>query len=1380
MSCIKHTMSAEKYFSPDMYEGGLHKTENEPMNIDDIVESVIRELGERKNLPSKEYLRMRISEKAKASGFETDEDTLLNIEKEVVFRFHKEKFQEMADIIALDVRNERKFALNTNYFNLQRRTDISRFLQRYIKDKDDKLDWDFIVKHLDALLAESEDKRVQDTHLEDYLELQPKSSWTKDRCIDELAEYMQTFEVKHKDTKKTFFSHLIEENSKLRDALKTYFPENDKKKSIHWPAVKELFMERYPNLSELYERIDPKMRVERFTEIKRLASINRETALTTVAQDILRVLEELQPEKWGSSIINEPGLKYIAKIIYGQALDSKKERITWNMLVSRLPQKWRDRYNPTIPMSQWVESKKWREGPEEQKAVDDILKKVEDIQIDGRQFEDLRSKDVLMQFGYDAVRRYHDTYHQLVMEAKSGNRVAMNTLNDLLSKNYDVKLFHGKDIPQKSIDEMKISAVKNYKGEQFMKRDKRVVTFIEYYRSRASYLKFEKRWETTKKITSLDDKMKDFESYAADTTELELSWIDTYKRSAHAFFAGGNLKELKEVSAGERVNLLALAAQDLSATPEEIASYFTEFPEDAGLVSRIYIEYGGKPHTRYEALFGASYPYFREKLPKRFRVSDPHYQILSEKRNMASGMVLRGYEKNALNALPQSLKDRALQMLEKDSSFLFVKEDQNYETFLDDEKFNFCKALLGESQYRLLHDEVYRRHTSEENALAFERMKDFGNEKNASYHSMLYGYGKKYGMYDRTDSEKMWDTGKFSVQRDLATFQAMIETLETIEELKVPQQQKVDAILDFWLKNQNPVFLQTVMNILNQDGQYAFQRLQELGKISFTDQKAMFVLMHRLELGEGKMTPQGVEYLGVTYDLGEYGSEARSVKRISADGKLGIFDSDAELIGYFEVKHEDIPSTGKVVKPLIKKLHVEDIFALPKKDDRTQQKFVGVFQRRYKKISERDIWKKSEVKFENLNFLEKSQFIGRIVAMEEEVKDAIMNKDRHAEDAAREKMEAFEKFTGRFGERGVRVFFALEADAGLEQKILALSSAIDEKICDKIFLQFEMLGRYAAMSATELGKRFYKGEKDLPAHAEILKRAAKMLGNFFEVAVTSDFSKKTYTEKQRLYDKIETDLRKIDQEARIFGAMFKAAAESGSTMEEVKGLDFELVNGNALESKDLSEMERIIEENYSDERREKVIKSIREVFDDREKSRKNQWHILRRDGKMLAFGRIEDIGDGNFGAWSLNVDKAYQDSNIGRVFSKKFIDAGAEKGKLLGKVQIENKVMPFFIEEAAYVGYEIKEEVGGKYLMLLRDDEVNMRYVSKGKKYDAADLAKKISGSGEANEIEKGVFGMAFDPRNTESFEKMLANGFVVTRIIKHEHAPMLIFEKKL
>lgn len=403
----------------------------------------------------------------------------------------------------------------------------------------------------------------------------------------------------------------------------------------------------------------------------------------------------------------------------------------------------------------------------------------------------------------------------------------------------------------------------------------------------------------------------------------------------------------------------------------------------------------------------------------------------------------------------------------------------------------------------------------------------------------------------------------------------------------------------------------TYIEILNKDAETSAHEL--LSKLRATKDKEIArnitKILTRLEFGKIGMSEEGVRYLEKQYDLGEHNDPSYFVHRVTADGKIGIFDEQKKAVGYFQLHGLDSPE--KKLKAEVLQFEYETLFH-PKPNEtpeerKEREQILEEFKEKYFQTYLTDFNKETGIMFNNLNFKEQGWFLWYVQHANEEDKKRAMD------------------FIKKYRETGFKTFLSLEQDRQNGNRILDLGEKLEPKLASKIFEKYleitkivENIGRYL--------KDYFKKDKNF-SQEELGKFIENILIRAKDLLI--EFANKV--EKEKISAKeIGGALRDIKVDLVTFGAIFRTAFKGKEKVDfsEIKGLEFISKDASELSEEEKKEMEKIFIDNRRQYSKE-LLKATTAEFKGALRTAGKKYYLLTKDGKITSFMRFDTRVDKN-------------------------------------------------------------------------------------------------------------------------------------------------------
>jgi|GEM_PF-6838180 len=618
----------------------------------------------------------------------------------------------------------------------------------------------------------------------------------------------------------------------------------------------------------------------------------------------------------------------------------------------------------------------------------------------------------------------------------------------------------------------------------------------------------------------------------------KLSSLDTIilnsdrERDYRAFFQDENLAEIETLPSDERIKFLAGASMQMEIGSADFDRYFNRFPEDAKLViRRVYDAYSPEfDHSMYEIIqpeFGA----------KVFGTAIKHcgfMNILDSLDRTESAYVADGTEREAFlteahdflkateiaNHLDRfflgdrnttfegvvlKYREPGEQIISARNSASKLKYSEAYEVYNDttnairsvinlpDERFPKIQkvALLKELLFyshnscveweisSIRHAACLKQYEKEEKSYSWSEYYTHSIIAEIEHPAVLYELP-----YTFSNSEDSGDS--LSNCYDEFMIRELLEQLA-----KLDSRESIPPTLEFWRKNGNPLYGPAVAEVLNIDpSASAREILSQLPVASEAQRRGLISLLYRLEIGKVGISPEGLDYLGRRFDLDQYNDPANFAHRLTADGKVGIFDADRQLRGFIQLEANDFAENDdEPIRKAILNITLEMLF-VPHPDEqesdrRQREKLLIDFRANYFDTY-LNLFQNKEgetgLRFNNLTLPEQG-FVSHFI---DENKNNPDLKDR------------FFKFISKFGEDGFLAFRSIEFDPTAGDQLIELGERVDTAEMKALFREYSTTYQLAEAVSRHIGLMLQNQANDLEINLireNILMSAQKVLLN---------------------------------------------------------------------------------------------------------------------------------------------------------------------------------------------------------------------------------------------------------------------------------------------
>lgn len=291
---------------------------------------------------------------------------------------------------------------------------------------------------------------------------------------------------------------------------------------------------------------------------------------------------------------------------------------------------------------------------------------------------------------------------------------------------------------------------------------------------------------------------------------------------------------------------------------------------------------------------------------------------------------------------------------------------------------------------------------------------------------------------------------------EIGTYEFVIK--QAINELgKVdPNHNVVNFLLEFWQDSKDPYFGPAIATAISRNNAEvgAARILDDLKTAGPEDQNRLLSLLYRLELGRVGISEQGVSYLGRQFDVGMTGG---FVSRLTADGKVGVFDELKRLVGLFQLESGDFTTEHEgAIQKNLQAITLEMLFT-PRADETPEERaqkeilleeFKAKYWQNYLEMFA-GAEERSGFRFNNLSLPEQG-FV-------------LLHLSKYPENSPEHKR--FFDFIEKFGEDGFRAFRSVEFDPEAGEKILDISTRLPINEVRERFLQYSRVYSVAEQTA---------------------------------------------------------------------------------------------------------------------------------------------------------------------------------------------------------------------------------------------------------------------------------------------------------------------------
>ncbi len=801
---------------------------------------------------------------------------------------------------------------------------------------------------------------------------------------------------------------------------------------------------------------------------------------------------------------------------------------------------------------------------------------------------------------------------------------------------------------------------------------------------------------------------------------LNTIWDENYKHNPLSFFEDENFEYLNQLEVGERLNLLAMSATSLLITPQSAEKYFERFPDDLLAVDSIF------SFVRFEDINYRNYHLFSicalQMDPGDLRVSNNgSYQQLEGKLEQFYNIALRRREApkfllsnfnnldikdnfaefgKAASGLFEVLNKADDQNTRLDTSPMFSNE---YQKLSEDKKSLFLRKCLAQLQYSLLFTETFNsRFTAESTAYYDAHIEDHYNVA----HSMIFKTYQPRSSYNIDQSyfrhEMDWTVETGGDVEEYADHKMLLAVLEEFQDLKADQDENTELLVEFWNKNRNPIFINSVSRALSkQNVNLAASRLLENLQSEKDKKEPISAMLYRLEFGKVGISEDGIKYLEKIYDLGQYNKSEFCASRLTANGEIGIFNEELELIKYFHLGQLDSPE--KRMKAEVLDFTYDTLFIGDKnetKEERQEREiYLEEFKKNYYRISEEEIFKNTDTRLNNLSFKEQGWFLIYFNQVSQKDKEQLRN------------------FIATYRENGVKSFLSLEANQKLGNKIVELGNKLDRDSGQIIFHKISEIIDLAEKENQELEQLFLTDQIDIDFDWKDIRLS--LLNKTQNIIVDFNKSFKGKNETKQI-SKLLSDLEKSQADMLLLTQVLKA------TKKEREKIPLEIIRDLTLEKKvidnhhrkvltvtEKKQLVKIAEENYQNlflqknknynpEAYHRIISNFKKELENIDGQ---MIYILKYKGNIICFSKFKKISAEAVAGGSFNVSQDVQGLALGGAFLNKVLSEISKYYDVHIVSRKDNLANNYYQRSGFIITEEYREKDGVDYYRMLKPSD---------------------------------------------------------------------------
>jgi hypothetical protein len=493
----------------------------------------------------------------------------------------------------------------------------------------------------------------------------------------------------------------------------------------------------------------------------------------------------------------------------------------------------------------------------------------------------------------------------------------------------------------------------------------------------------------------------------------------------------------------------------------------------------------------------------------------------------------------------------------------------------------------------------------------------------------------------------------------------------------------IDIVINLIHKSssfENSTVIVAMMNILNRDATYAVSQLMSLLKIKEdVSQYPKFAtsgrtrtlakpnqlvtkLLYRLEFGNVNISKEGVDYLNKRYDLVQMNNPDYFVRRLTANGEVGVFNEKRILVKYFNLG--DLSAEEEIMKPEVLDFVYETLF-LSNANESPEEKakrenYLEEFKQNYFGFYNDDFFKTTGVAFNNLNFREQGWFL-------------LFHRQAEVEDK-----ESLDKFVRLYGEPGLKSFLSLEFGKDVGGKIIDIGKKFKYKEAQLIFAK---IAEIVDAVESDIAQLFEGNEVAFnvdEVRLQLLRKAHQIIIDF-----SGELEKGEGVE----VDGLLKELQRQKTENKILAAALLVMKKNGVRVVPEMIKDFELQikdYGEELGQRDRDEMYQMADVNWDQNRTLKplVLEGLRQGLED---SKSQKFYIHRYKGNVISFARFLPSGAGIKYFGSVNLEPELHGVGMGNALIEVAIEEEGRDTILEAVTAPQLKVGTDYVEKTGFV-----------------------------------------------------------------------------------------------
>ncbi|MEI7462945.1 MAG: GNAT family N-acetyltransferase [Candidatus Taylorbacteria bacterium] len=834
---------------------------------------------------------------------------------------------------------------------------------------------------------------------------------------------------------------------------------------------------------------------------------------------------------------------------------------------------------------------------------------------------------------------------------------------------------------------------------------------------------------------SSQDAVSEFNEIVKDDTAYQ-EWNEKYSLRPAIFFSSSNLEKIRSLSPGKRLLFFSLSSSSLTVTPSDAEMYFDYFPDDFEAI-RIGVSKNQLPRNKVEfniwaisahRLFENDInPLTGYKNSNRWqgineRKSEAPYHLLSEDENIYEQIESFGdVSKNIRHALDMADLNPADSHKHIRVNDLF--EDQKYENLDNSSKSQLLCLCVKYLQNALVFHETYnsgytKESVDESNSIRVHSAQNDHFRSWSKAYSMLFKTFQPSSAYNTAQSSfeyEMDNTASSAGFVEEYPFHRIL--LKVLKEYAVlganGDRGDVDLMVDFWSKNSNPIFANSVADALNAiDGQYASVKLMEhMHTNDNTDKTAIAAILYRIEFKRIGISTDGVEYLNRVYDLGALNNPDYFVQRLSNDGKIGIFNKDEQLQKYFDLG--DISETSRNISANVLDFTYDTLFN-PHENETAEEKskreqYLEEFKARYVELSN-DKTFSNNFRLNNLSLKEQGALIIMLHELDQDSKNRLTD------------------LTKNRGESGLRVFLHYyEIDPSVAIKTLNLISVLPQDLDSYKLLELlanisSYLSRLDDEYETIVEKtKGYEDKGRMKSNEMIVKKSVIPQAKRMILEQVDNIVSRILSENISDGETIRQYVENIKPEAIVIQTILKSSRGSFETadmndMPLISKIEYMGGEGEANSPEFIKSIRSLYKKNYQD--KPKLLKRLLASLEVSRKSSRTLFSVAEFNNQPIGYCAFEFEDNGSIHFGKFNIDPDFSGRQVGEQMLEETLDDYAITHIIRAECDRNTRIASKYIEKGfiAYNEYPLDEITCWD---IVRNDSMNEELATKSlsKKY---------------------------------------------------------------